>query len=103
TNQLWALIFIDYYKNSNINELSSYLYISISTTSRLIDSLVKKKLVVRMLCETDHRVKVLGLTDKGKDYLEIIKTKRKEAWLNYAKQITASDIAAAKEHLLRIV
>lgn len=100
--QLYSLAFIDYYQEININELSSYMYLSISATSRLVDTLVKKKLVVRTHCLKDHRAKILVLTDLGKTYVETLHESRRAIWTNYiTKNMSREDLSRLTVHLMK--
>lgn len=53
-----------------VNELANKMYLSISTITRVIDQLVRKEYVTRQEDPTDRRVRVLKLTEAGKEIFQ---------------------------------
>lgn len=53
-------------KSYTVGEVARATHFPMSTTSFLLDNLVKKKIVSRIRRETDRRVVSIALTDKGK-------------------------------------
>jgi len=64
-----ALIELKGHKSLNVNQLSDILRLEKSSSSRLVSSLVKKKLVISSSCDYDGRSKKLKLTKKADSFL----------------------------------
>lgn len=65
TAQCHALVAIGRTKDSMLKNLASTLLIDMSTTSKIVEELVKKDLVVREPSKTDRRSVQINLSDKG--------------------------------------
>jgi len=65
-NERNALIILSNIEISSVTELSSYLSISKTNTSKVLSSLEKKSLVLRIFNKTDKRFIKLLLTEIGK-------------------------------------
>jgi DNA-binding MarR family transcriptional regulator len=65
-NERNALIILSNIEISSIKELSGYLSISKTNTSKVLSSLEKKSLVIRIFNNNDKRFIQLLLTEKGK-------------------------------------
>ena len=63
--QLWALWEIGRARSLRVNDLAAVLAMHQSSTSNLVDKLVKSRLVVRCREADDQRVVTLSLTRKG--------------------------------------
>lgn len=58
-----------------VNTLATKMYLKVSTVTRIVDQLVKKKYVTREESPNDRRVRVLQLTDAGEIVFQ-------ESWQN---------------------
>lgn len=68
--QLAALYLLDERGALRVGDVSEELELSLPTTSRLVDDLVKQKLVAREEDPNDRRARVLSLTTKGRTFIE---------------------------------
>lgn len=66
-NERNALIVLSNLNINSISELSEYLVISKTNTSKVLNSLEKKNLIIRILDKSDKRQIQLLLTEEGKD------------------------------------
>ena len=64
--QCHALLALEEQGRVNLNELAQKLRLDSSTTSRIIDGLVRLDLVERTIPEENRRSVILNLTDQGK-------------------------------------
>src|SRR5262249_34900303 len=65
-SQCYALEFLADHEPSAMSALSAQLGLDLSSTTRLVDQLVKKKLVTRERNGDDARVREIRVTDAGK-------------------------------------
>lgn len=75
-SQIAALHQIDARESLSIQELSTTLNLSLSATSRLVDTLVEKKLLNRVEHSEDRRAKLISITDKGHQLLDEMSIER---------------------------
>lgn len=66
-SQCYVLEALHSHDTLSVNELANKMYLSISTITRVVDQLVKKRYVTRQEDTTDRRVRVLRLTKAGED------------------------------------
>ena len=71
--ELFSMIIIDRYGEMTMSRIASYIQIPMSTTTGIIDRLVKKGYLKRERSESDRRIVVTGLTDKGQDLMNRFK------------------------------
>jgi DNA-binding MarR family transcriptional regulator len=67
--QLAVLYLLDERTTLRISDVSAELDITLPTTSRLVDDLVKQRLVERAEDPSDRRARVLTLATKGRDFI----------------------------------
>lgn len=72
--QCHALVEIGRAKKISLKNLSTILSLDTSTTSRTVDSLVKKEYVQRISASTDRRSIEISLTNKGNKLFEDIES-----------------------------
>lgn len=65
-SQCYAVEFLADRDHLSTSDLSQHLGLDLSTTTRLVDQLVRKKLVTRRRSEEDGRVREIQVTDAGK-------------------------------------
>jgi DNA-binding MarR family transcriptional regulator len=82
-NQYQALTRIHQYGQCSVNELAESLRIAQSTTSQLVDRLVKANLVSREIHTEDRRRMIVMLSKRGEEMM----IKRKESIRNNYKHI----------------
>lgn len=72
TSQCYTLLEINKALTLTMGELSEKMNLNTSTMTRVLDNLVRDKYVSRDRDESDRRVVVLSLTDKGKESVELL-------------------------------
>ena len=82
--QFRTLAFIQRNPDSSLSSLAEHLGLTLPSVSKLVDGLVKQKLIVRQESKADRRRLTLGLTSTG---LSIVKTARANAQANLAKKL----------------
>ena len=102
---LWRELVIGF--ASQLGELAESINRSPSATSRLIDGLVKRRLVERRSEEEDRRQKVLRLTPRGHAILRVVDRGRAEQFLSAVRplptaerSIVAMGVAALATHAI---
>lgn len=68
--QLATLYLLDERTTLRISDVATTLDLSLPTTSRLVDDLVRQKLASRAEDATDRRARVLTLTARGRAFIE---------------------------------
>jgi len=84
--QFRTLAFIQRNPDSSLSSLAEHLGLTLPSVSKLVDGLVKQKLILRQESKTDRRRLTLGLTSTG---LSIVKTARANAQANLAKKLAS--------------
>lgn len=105
--QLAALYVLADGSTLTVGELAEAINRSPSATSRLIDGLVKRRLVERRSEEEDRRQKVLRLTPRGHAVLRVVDRARAEQFLSAVRPmptperaIVAMGVAALATHAI---
>lgn len=75
-SQVAALHIIDRDKTVNVNDISNKLNLSMSSTSRMIDELVKKELIQRKEDQDNRRAKIISLTPSGETFMNNLSVER---------------------------
>jgi len=101
--QFWALHYISQQDGLTVNELSTALNRSKSSTSGLLQRLEKSDLVKREHSETDRRVVHITLTPKGQDLIEQLVANRKQGIRNTYSALTAPERAQHMQMLEKIL
>ncbi|XHH10262.1 MAG: MarR family winged helix-turn-helix transcriptional regulator [Candidatus Bathyarchaeia archaeon] len=63
--QFRTLTYIDIHKHASLSDVSTHLGITLSSTSKIVDDLVKKEFITRQEYPVDRRRVQLELTSKG--------------------------------------
>lgn len=71
-NERNALIVLSNLEINSVTQLSAYLSISKTNTSKVLSSLEKKNLILRILDKNDKRQNQLFLTEEGKELADIV-------------------------------
>ncbi|WP_160684056.1 MarR family transcriptional regulator [Clostridium sp. C2-6-12] len=101
--QCHALVEIGRSKSISLKELANILGLDISTMSRTVDSLVKKKFVVRIPSETDRRSVLISLTSKGLSLFQDIENKMDAKFKSIFDNIPKEDQLTALSGLSIII
>lgn len=96
-SQCYALMTIKERGPLAMRELAAKLFLTISTMTRIVDQLVKKKLVLRHPYEKDRRVILVEATKEGEEVLKIIQ----ESLLATQKQILSRLSPQEREVILK--
>jgi DNA-binding MarR family transcriptional regulator len=84
-HQYQSLLIIDDLKECTLRELSSRLHTAPSTTSQLVDRLVRAELITRTSHTGDRRKILLTLTDEGRD---VMRRRTSDVRRNYARLLS---------------
>ena len=95
-SQVNALFRLYHHGPGSVNDLANYLGITMAAVSQLLDPLIGTGLVLRSENPKDRRMKLIALTEKGKDVVEKSMATR-HAWLS---QLTRVISDAEKAQLL---
>jgi len=71
--ELFTLLTVDKLKEVTMGQLSDNMSFPMSTATGIIDRLVRKGYIERGKSESDRRIVVISLTDKGKAFVESMK------------------------------
>jgi MarR family transcriptional regulator for hemolysin len=91
--QFRTLAFIQRNPDSSLSNLAEHLGLTLPSASKLVDGLVKQKLVIRRESKTDRRQLTLELTQNG---LSIVNSARVGAQANLAKKLSGLSDADLK-------
>jgi DNA-binding MarR family transcriptional regulator len=91
--QMGTLMILDDGRERTVNEMASLLDRSVSATSRLVDKLVKRRLVRRAEAEGDRRVRLVAIAPAGKKLLAAVLERRAEAQLTLMARLTPEERA----------
>lgn len=71
--ELFTLLTVDKLKEATMGQLSEHMSFPMSTATGIVDRLVKKGYMERGKSESDRRIVVISLTDKGKAFVQSMK------------------------------
>lgn len=72
SNQVEVITILNSYGAMSLKELGNLLICEKKSPSRLVQSLIKKKLLIKKIDETDKRVSLIDLTSQGKKLISKI-------------------------------
>lgn len=100
--QFRALIFLKNHAGASLSALAEHLGLTLSTTSRVVDGLVKHTWVTRDMAEDDRRRNMLRLTPAG---MEILDAAQRQVEMRVMEQLAALTPAqrAAVAAMLRLL
>lgn len=78
SNQVEVMTTLNLYGAMSVKELGNLLICEKKSPSRLVQSLIKKKLLVKKVDETDKRVSLIDLTSEGKKLIPKINAANEE-------------------------
>lgn len=97
--ELFTIMAIDKMKEATMGQLSESMNFPMSTATGIVDRLVKKGYVERSRSESDRRIVIISLTEKGSHFAQKMKT----MFLSYIKRIDDVLNKEEQEMLFRIV
>lgn len=71
--EMFALLFVDQRGEVIMSQIADFINAPMSTATGIIDRLVKNEYLKRERSETDRRIVLIRLTDKGKSLVEEVK------------------------------
>jgi DNA-binding MarR family transcriptional regulator len=81
-SQIGTLFRLYHHGPSPINDLAEHLGVTMAAVSQLLNPLIDKDLITRSTDPTDRRIKLISLTEKGKETVkESIKSRH--AWVDH--------------------
>lgn len=72
-SELFALLILDRHKEIIMSQIADYISIPMSTATGVVDRLVKNGYLKRERSESDRRIVVIRLTDKGQELVDKFK------------------------------
>lgn len=85
-----------------IQTIKNKILIASSSTTYVIDQLVKKGHVQREICQEDKRVTYVGITEEGKKLMDDIFPKHAERIETYFEQLTEDELVQLKVLLKKV-
>ena len=101
--QFWGLEFLREHGPCPVHELADALHLQLSSTSGLVDRLVKMGMVRRERTEADRRVVLLSLTAKGRNTVEKDLEQKKKGFRGFCKPLSAEERYELIEMIRKIV
>ena len=102
-SEIFTMFFLDKRKELTMTELVEYINSPMSTATGIADRLVKNGCIKRERSETDRRVVILKLTDKGSTLIERLKAMI-QGYLSMAvEDLTEEEIQFMTNVLLKIL
>ena len=83
----------------HVAEIGEKLQIAKAQMTHLIDRLVELGLVARQMCDTDRRTLNIGLTERGRQFMEEHEANLVEAAREYMTSLTDADMETLSESL----
>ncbi|HBW34775.1 MarR family winged helix-turn-helix transcriptional regulator [Desulfosporosinus sp. BICA1-9] len=96
--ELLAMLIVDRYGEVIMSQISDYINAPLSTTTGLVNRLVKNGYLQRERSEEDRRIVAIRLTDKGKSMM----TEVKESIGSYLERINTVLSTEERQTLLKI-
>lgn len=97
-SEVLTLLFVDRYEEIIMSRVAEYINVPMSTATGIVERLVKKGYLQRERSESDRRIVVIKLTDKGEGFISEIK----EVIFYYLRAITESLSEEEKDLLGKI-
>ena len=97
-SELFSMMIIDRHGEIIMSQIADYIQVPMSTATSIVDRLVKKGLAKRGRSETDRRIVVISLSDKGSEII----SRLKEQILKYINLIDSTLTNEEKQLLMQI-
>jgi DNA-binding MarR family transcriptional regulator len=92
SSQCYTLLEISKAGSLSMNELSDKMNLDTSTMTRVIDKLVRDELIVRDRAESDRRVVVVSLTEKGNTAAEELRSSVNQYYKKIVQSIPEGEV-----------
>jgi MarR family transcriptional regulator, organic hydroperoxide resistance regulator len=96
--ELLAMLIVDRYGEVIMSQISDYLNAPLSTTTGLVNRLVKNGYLQRERSEEDRRIVAIQLTDQGKSMMAEVKASL-ESYLERIKEVLSAE---ERQYILQI-
>ncbi len=103
THHMALLSVLSQEKSSNQNQIGDELGVDKASMVKLIDHLENLKLVERVSCTTDRRVKFLRITPFGTTYLKKISAIRSQVEKNFLSSLSEQENFQLRSSLLKLL
>jgi MarR family transcriptional regulator, organic hydroperoxide resistance regulator len=102
-SEIFTLLLLDKRNEITMTELTEYINSPMSTATGIVDRLVKNGYIIRDRSETDRRIVVLRLTEKGSQFVDNLKNQI-SGYINMAvKDLTEEEKKFMTGILLKIM
>jgi DNA-binding MarR family transcriptional regulator len=104
TTEQWGILVCLWNKDQQTQQsISVQTYKDKASITRLLDSLAKRDLIVRISDPSDRRINIIHLTEKGKELEEKAMTMVKESFDQAINGINHSDLLFTRDILFRLL
>lgn len=94
--ELFAILLVDRYGEIMMSQIADYVNIPMSTATGIADRLVRNGYLSRERSETDRRIVVVKLADKGKNMAERFKALVTDKAARLFEELTAEELQVLK-------
>lgn len=101
--ELFTMLIVDRYGEAIMSKISSEINVSMSTATGIVDRLVKKKYLKRERSESDRRIVLIKLTDKGYKTIEALKDSMSMYLNTIYESLTEEEIKALSGIIIKII
>lgn len=88
--------------SASISDISQYLNLALGTTSHLVDQLVDAQFVTRSEDASDRRLKLIMLTERGRDFADEVERTRIEALARHLAAMPAPLLGQTLEVMTQV-
>lgn len=92
TSQCYTLLEINKFGSLSMNEISEKMNLNSSTMTRILDKLVRDKYILRSRDESDKRIVIVTLTEKGIEAADKLSKTVKEYYKKIIKNIPEGEV-----------
>jgi len=89
-------------KSINLQDIQERMVSKMSNTTRLVDKLINKKFVKRIICKENRRKVEISITNLGKETLKIIDPLIESVEKNVTKNLTQDELLQLNKLLIKI-
>jgi DNA-binding MarR family transcriptional regulator len=92
--QFRTLTFVNRNPEGSLSDLADHLGLTLPSVSKLVDGLVKQKLITRRESTTDRRRLTLSLTKDGEDILRAARAATQDHLKDVLRELSADELSA---------
>lgn len=101
--ELFAMLIVDRHGEVIMSKISDEINISMSTSTGIVDRLVKKKYLIRERSELDRRIVLIKLTEKGQNIIEELKTSMSKYLNKIYDSLTDEEIRMIGKIFIKVI